>query len=217
MKASEPLKRIWVFIEEDEDGTYYELIQEDVHDHDDIEYIRADLHTAVIAERDAARAEIARLQTQLTGARAAALREALDMFDAPRKVSDPYRNDGFPSKNDKCCHGHVGYEDCEACVKDAILDLFVGAPASAEPSGESAVTQAARITALGMANGLDMAAEAEELIISGLELYVAKFQDGDKSDKTMRALRVYNEAKSNWRRFAEESAALRALAGEAGE
>ena len=66
----------------------------------------------------------------------------------------------------------------------------------------------------GMADGLDMAAEAEVLVIDGLEKYVTLFQADDRDTKTMRALRVYNEAKSNHRRFVNEACALRTLAAE---
>ena len=65
-----------------------------------------------------------------------------------------------------------------------------------------------------MADGLDMAAEAEVLVIDGLEKYAALFQADDRAPKTMRALRVYNEAKSNHRRFVNEAYALRTLAAE---
>ena len=65
-----------------------------------------------------------------------------------------------------------------------------------------------------MADGLDMAAEAEVLVIDGLDKYAALFQADDRDPKTMRALRVYNEAKSNHRRFVKEAYALRTLAAE---
>ena len=65
-----------------------------------------------------------------------------------------------------------------------------------------------------MADGLDMAAEAEVLVIDGLDKYAALFQADDRDPKTMRALRVYNEAKSNHRRFVKEAHALRTLVAE---
>ena len=65
-----------------------------------------------------------------------------------------------------------------------------------------------------MADGLDMAAEAEVLVIDGLAKYADMFLADDRDPKTMRALRVYNEAKSNHRRFVTEAAALRTLAAE---
>ena len=37
-----------------------------------------------------------------------------------RPVGEPFRNDGVPSKNDKCPHGVVMYEDCSACFAAAI-------------------------------------------------------------------------------------------------
>lgn len=40
-----------------------------------------------------------------------------------RKVAVPYRNDGVPSKNDRCEHGRWMYEDCEACCAVAIRAL----------------------------------------------------------------------------------------------
>lgn len=66
-------------------------------------------------------------------------------------------------------------------------------------------------TVLEMADGLDMAAEAEVLVIDGLAKYADMFLADDRDPKTMRALRVYNEAKSNHRRFVNEAHALRAL------
>mgnify|MGYP003397029817 CR=1 FL=1 len=65
-----------------------------------------------------------------------------------------------------------------------------------------------------LTDGLDMAAEAEVLVIDGLEKYVTLFQADDRDTKTMRALRVYNEAKNNHRRFVNEACALRAIAAE---
>ena len=65
-----------------------------------------------------------------------------------------------------------------------------------------------------MADGLDMAAEVEVLVINGLDKYAALFQADDRDPKTMRALRVYNEAKSNHRRFVKDAYALRTLAAE---
>lgn len=41
----------------------------------------------------------------------------------PKVVGEPYRDDGKSSKNDKCPHGHWMYEDCEACVVDALRAL----------------------------------------------------------------------------------------------
>jgi hypothetical protein len=38
----------------------------------------------------------------------------------PRPVGVTYRKDGVSSRHDKCAHGVVMYEDCEACLTDAI-------------------------------------------------------------------------------------------------
>lgn len=37
-----------------------------------------------------------------------------------RAVDDPYRDDGKPSKNDRCAHDRAMYEDCEQCAAAAI-------------------------------------------------------------------------------------------------
>lgn len=68
------------------------------------------------------------------------------------------------------------------------------------------------MTALEMANGLDMAAEAEMLVVNGLAKYVEMFMSNDRDPKTMRALRVYNDAKSNHRRFVKDALDIRTLA-----
>jgi len=49
------------------------------------------------------------------------LREALKKIaegDVERPVFASYRNDGKPSKNDKCSHDVVMYEDCGECIAD---------------------------------------------------------------------------------------------------
>lgn len=65
-------------------------------------------------------AEIKRLRTALT-----ALRDGCET----RPVGTRYREDGQPSKHDKCIHGVWMYEDCGQCVS-----LFVEAALAQEKS-----------------------------------------------------------------------------------
>jgi hypothetical protein len=47
----------------------------------------------------------------------AALR-AIGDLDIPRPVAIPYRDDGRPSKHDRCPHGGWMYDECAHCVAD---------------------------------------------------------------------------------------------------
>jgi len=38
--------------------------------------------------------------------------------DIPRTVKIAFRDDGQPSKNDRCEHGQWFYEDCGCCIED---------------------------------------------------------------------------------------------------
>ena len=38
--------------------------------------------------------------------------------DTPRTVKIAFRDDGQPSKNDRCKHGQWFYEDCGCCIED---------------------------------------------------------------------------------------------------
>jgi len=38
--------------------------------------------------------------------------------DIPRTVKIPFRDDGEPSKHDRCEHGQWMYEDCGCCIED---------------------------------------------------------------------------------------------------
>jgi hypothetical protein len=61
-----------------------------------------------------------------------------------------------------------------------------------------------------MAEGQEMAAEAEIHVINGLSPARNAFlKENDRSPHVMRQLRVYNEASNNQRRWANESKALR--------
>lgn len=63
-----------------------------------------------------AAAEIERLSAEN-----ARLREALtNIADeaAPKMHAYPWRDDGMPSKHDKCPHGNWMYENCESCVAE---------------------------------------------------------------------------------------------------
>lgn len=57
----------------------------------------------------------------------------------------------------------------------------------------------------------ECAAHMEYIVFSGCEPYVARFNEGDRSDKVMRRLRVSNEARDNCRRFCQLALDLRAL------
>ena len=53
-----------------------------------------------------------------------ALRDAIANVIAgnfPRPRETLYREDGKPSKHDKCKHGPTMYEDCEGCVCDYLM------------------------------------------------------------------------------------------------
>lgn len=52
---------------------------------------------------------------------AALLEEGYD-----KEVDEPYRDDGKPSKNDRCEHDRAMYEDCELCAAKAIRRLSKG-------------------------------------------------------------------------------------------
>ena len=47
----------------------------------------------------------------------AALRKIAE-GNIPRTVKTPFRDDGQPSKNDRCEHGQWLYEDCGCCIED---------------------------------------------------------------------------------------------------
>ena len=36
----------------------------------------------------------------------------------PREVAEAYRNDGKPSKNDKCMHGKAMWDECDNCTME---------------------------------------------------------------------------------------------------
>jgi|GEM_PF-5256387 len=61
---SDAPETITIFCDEDEDGVWYELVQEGACEAEDVKYIRADLHqaaivAAVLAERELLRTGIA--------------------------------------------------------------------------------------------------------------------------------------------------------------
>jgi hypothetical protein len=43
---------------------------------------------------------------------------AIGGLDIPRPVAIPYRDDGKPSKHDRCPHGGWMYDECAHCVAD---------------------------------------------------------------------------------------------------
>lgn len=57
--------------------------------------------------------------------REATLEEAAKVIEEgfEKAVGESYRNDGKPSKNDKCPHGRYHYEDCDQCCADAVRAL----------------------------------------------------------------------------------------------
>jgi hypothetical protein len=52
------------------------------------------------------------------------------------------------------------------------------------------------------------AADAEQMVMDGFEKYVKLFHEGDRSDSTMRRLRVYNEARANKNDMRKEADAI---------
>ena len=62
---SDAPERVWVLVDEDQDGQFLELIGAEGGDADDTEYVRADLHAAAVARAEAAEAERDRLRTAL--------------------------------------------------------------------------------------------------------------------------------------------------------
>lgn len=61
---------------------------------------------------------------------AAAREQAATLIDDgfARPVGTPHRDDGVSSKNDKCPHDRVMYEDCEACCSAAIRKMEPNPP-----------------------------------------------------------------------------------------
>jgi hypothetical protein len=74
-----------------------------------------------IAQHEAMAARLARLRAALV-----ALRDGCEF----RPLGTRYREDGQPSKHDKCVHGVWMYEDCGQCVS-----LFVEATLAQEKQG----------------------------------------------------------------------------------
>ena len=72
---------------------------------------------------------LADMTRQRDEARKQALMEAAELVEGgvDRVVASPFRNDGIPSKSDKCPHDRVMYEDCEQCIAAAIRALAEGA------------------------------------------------------------------------------------------
>ena len=51
------------------------------------------------------------------------IRKYLD-GDAGFVVSNPWRDDGVPSKHDKCEHDHYRWEGCTSCIDTYLEDLI---------------------------------------------------------------------------------------------
>lgn len=60
-----------------------------------------------------------------------------------------------------------------------------------------------------MAEGLEAAAFAEQIVMDGLKPWVDRFEANDKDKEVYRYLRIYNDATANRRRYAKEAMALR--------
>ena len=45
--------------------------------------------------------------------------------DIPRTVKIHFRDDGEPSKHDRCEHGQWFYEDCGCCIEDYARSLLI--------------------------------------------------------------------------------------------
>lgn len=46
--------------------------------------------------------------------------------DAGFVVSEPWRDDGIPTKHDKCKHGNFRWEGCESCIDEYFEELLRG-------------------------------------------------------------------------------------------
>ena len=62
---------------------------------------------------------------------------------------------------------------------------------------------------LGNAEGLECAADAEQLVIDGLKPFRARFNDGERTNYISRRVRVLLDAEKNQRNFLAEAADLR--------
>jgi hypothetical protein len=47
-------------------------------------------------------------------------------YDVPRPVAHPFRDDGKPSKNDRCNHNVAMYDECAGCLSQYADDVLRG-------------------------------------------------------------------------------------------
>jgi len=47
-------------------------------------------------------------------------------YDVPRPVAHSFRDDGTPSKNDRCPHNMFFYEECAGCLAQYADDVLKG-------------------------------------------------------------------------------------------
>jgi hypothetical protein len=47
-------------------------------------------------------------------------------YDVPRPVAHPFRDDGAPSKNDRCNHNVAMYDECAGCLSQYADDVLRG-------------------------------------------------------------------------------------------
>ena len=65
-----------------------------------------------------------RMLRELQGLRIALYNIA--QYDVPRAVAYPFRDDGTPSKNDRCSHNQYMYEECASCIAQYADDVLRG-------------------------------------------------------------------------------------------
>ena len=47
-------------------------------------------------------------------------------YDVPRPVAHPFRDDGTPTKNDRCNHNVAMYDECAGCLSQYADDVLRG-------------------------------------------------------------------------------------------
>lgn len=80
------------------------------------------------AERDALRARVAELEGALT---------TLLSGDYPRPLGERWRSDAEPSDHDRCVHGAMMNESCEACADAFIAAALTPSASPQEPSDDT--------------------------------------------------------------------------------
>lgn len=86
------------------------------------QFVRSSKHEETIAAITGLRAEVERLRGAAT-----TLQHIAD-GDAPRPRIKAWRDDGAPSKCDKCPHDMFMYDDCAGCIEDFARAALEAAP-----------------------------------------------------------------------------------------